>query len=527
MLKKNLCRIGSAPRALFGAPRALFHALAPLLLALPAWAQGDGPSPLPRPVFLQAQPAAFEASWTPLRLPTNERIALLGASYLVAMNEDWGVGPSFYGAAQGNYGGIFTVGFSAQRRGRLSQHLHWAASLYAGAGGGLSSEQVRFGGGLMLRPELSLRAETGNWYWGVSAAHTRFPSGNVKGSSLGLVLGYSDGFMSYAPGDAGRRASGYKRSGLGFDEIALSVGRYKPHSSARSRSGAPAASMGKAGAVLRQYVTEGAWWGLEAAGAASGGADGYMEVLATLGEDYALGAPRLRGGWHVAAGLGGGGDVDTGNGWLVKAGPTLRWKSPWGPSLHLDAGLMGAATGKFKSGYARLSLAVPLDEAIGRDGPFGDRDGVVQTQTVHASLQHLPKLRFKNGREESVGHIVMLLTRELGPHLYGTAQAGSAAFGSAGAYSFGLFGLGAQTRPLWGGARLGAEVLVGAAGGGGVAVAGGAVAQAEAWAQWSLGSEQRWRLRTGVGQWRSLRGETQSSSLVNVSLGYAFGALTR
>jgi len=492
--------------------------------------RAEAAAALPLPAFLQAQPAAFEANWTPLRMPTQDRIALLGASYLVAMNEDWGVGPSFYGAAQGNYGGIFTVGFTAQRRGRLSPNLHWAASLYAGAGGGLSSDQVRFGGGLMLRPELSLRAEAGNWYYGVSAAHTRFPSGNVKGSSVGLVLGYSDGFMSYAPRDAGRRASSYKRSGLGFDEIALSVGRYKPHSSARNRSGTPSASMGKAGAVLRQYVTDGAWWGLEAAGAASGGADGYMEVLGTLGEDFALGSPRLRGGWHVAAGLGGGGDVDTGNGWLVKAGPTLRWKSPWGPSLHLDAGVMGAATGKFKSTFARFSLALPLDEAIGREGPFSEREGLVQTQAVYASLQHLPKVRFKNGREESVGHLAMVLTRDLGRHVYGTAQAGSAAFGSAGAYSFGLFGLGVQTQPwasLPGQPRVGVEALVGAAGGGGVAVAGGAVAQAEAWAQWSLGSEQRWRLRAGLGQWRSLRGETQASSLVNVSLGYAFGTLTR
>ncbi len=220
---------------------------------------------------------------------------------------------------------------------------------------------------------------------------------------------------------------------------------------------------GKAGAVLRQYVTDGAWWGLEAAGAASGGADGYMEVLGTLGEDFALGSPRLRGGWHVAAGLGGGGDVDTGNGWLVKAGPTLRWKSPWGPSLHLDAGVMGAATGKFKSTFARFSLALPLDEAIGREGPFAEREGLVQTQAVYASLQHLPQVRFKNGREESVGHLAMVLTRDLGRHVYGTAQAGSAAFGSAGAYSFGLFGLGVQTQPwasLPGQPRVGVEALV-------------------------------------------------------------------
>ena len=74
---------------------------------------------------------------------------------------------------------------------------------------------------------------------------------------------------------------------------------------------------------------------------------------------------------------------------------------------------------------------------------------------------------------------------------------------------------------------MGAELLVGAAGGGGVAVAGGATMQAEAWAQWSFGAEGRLRLRTGLGQWRSLRGQTQASPLVSVSLGYAFGTLQR
>ena len=513
-------------------PFPLMPLLALMVLAAPVRAQSSeaGAEPvLPRPGFLQAQPAAIELNWTPLKLPTQERIALLGASYLVAMNEDWGIGPSFYGAAKGNFGGIFTVGFTAQRRWRLGSDLHAAASLYAGAGGGLSSDKVRFGGGLMLRPELSLRREFGNWYGGVALAHTDFPNGrgNVRDTTLGFVLGYSDGFVSYAPTDSGRRVETLRRSGLGFDEISLSGGVYSPRSGAKNRGGAPAKRMGKAGAVLRQYVTEGAWWGIEAAGAAQGGADGYMEVLATLGQDYGLGSKNFRAGWHVATGLGGGGDIDSGNGWLVKGGPTLRWKTPWGPSLHLDAGVMGSLTGSFKSTYARLSLGLPLDQGAGSFGQPNDAPGVLRTQTVYASLQHLNKVKFKDGRQENVGHLAMVMTRDLSENVYGVAQAGSAAFGSAGAYSFGLFGLGLQAKPWARGPRVGAEMLVGAAGGGGVAITGGAAAQTEAWAQWEFGHQDRIRLRTGVGQWRSLRGQTQSTPLINVSLGYAFGTVSR
>ena len=60
-----------------------------------------------------------------------------------------------------------------------------------------------------------------------------------------------------------------------------------------------------------------------------------------------------------------------------------------------------------------------------------------------------------------------------------------------------------------------------------VAVAGGAVAQGEAWSQYNFGSEERLRLRVGMGQWRTLRGDKQSSSMLNVSVGYAFGSLLR
>ena len=172
------------------------------LLAFNAAAQATQPNG-EAPVLArisETRPAAIEANWTPLRLPTGKRIALLGGSYLMAIDEDWGFGPSVYGAAKGNYGGVFTVGLTAQRRWRLGQNTHLAASLYAGAGGGLSSSEVRFGGGLMLRPELSLRTEAGAWYSGVALSHVSFPSGNVKGSSIGFVLGRAASAGAYTGG---------------------------------------------------------------------------------------------------------------------------------------------------------------------------------------------------------------------------------------------------------------------------------------------------------------------------------------
>ncbi|MBV8035966.1 hypothetical protein [Roseateles sp.] len=500
--------------------------LAALVALLPTttWATPDD-APFAR--IQTVRPAAIEGNWTRMKMPDGGRTAFASISYLMALDDDWGFGPGFYGAAKGSYGGIFTVGFTGQRRWRLSSNTHLAASLYVGAGGGLSNEQMRFGGGLMLRPELSLRTEAGAWYSGVGISQIRFPSGNVKsGVGLAFTLGRAMDFSSFSPADAGQPGRATRRTGLGFDEISLVGGFESPSGSSLTRSGAPyAGKVGKAGADLRQYIAEGSWWGFEAAGAAKGGVDGYMEVLGQIGQDWGLfGSPRLRVGGQLGLGLGGGGNVDTGNGWLLRAGPTLRWITPWGPSLRIDVGRTHAPSGSYSANFLRAALSMPLDQrpnwTVGDDA-----GGTVRVQQLGASVMHLPRVRFKDGRREAVSHLAVNLSREFSPWLYGAAQAGSAAAGSAGAYSFGLFGLGLQSRPLLGDMRVGAEWLVGAAGGGGVKVGGGAVTQAELWAQWPVG--ERLRLRAGVGEFRTMRGADQSTPLLHLALSYAYGTLQR
>jgi hypothetical protein len=120
-------------------------ALAALAALLPAttWAIPDD-APFARVDTLR--PAAIESNWTRMKMPDGGRTAFASVSYMMALDDDWGFGPGVYGAAKGNYGGIFTVGFTGQRRWRLNSNTHLAASLYVGAGGGLSSQQLRRSG---------------------------------------------------------------------------------------------------------------------------------------------------------------------------------------------------------------------------------------------------------------------------------------------------------------------------------------------------------------------------------------------
>ena len=116
------------------------------LLMAQAQAQSLPPASAPAPetqdkekvvTELENYASSFEMNWSPITMPTGQKTAFLGASYMVALDEDWAIGPAAYGAAQGDFGGLFTVGFNVQRRWRISQNWHAAASLYAGAGGGV------------------------------------------------------------------------------------------------------------------------------------------------------------------------------------------------------------------------------------------------------------------------------------------------------------------------------------------------------------------------------------------------------
>lgn len=485
--------------------------------------------PAERPVdAIERRVSALEFNWTPLKMRNGDRLALLGASYLVASpGRGWGIGPAVYGAAQGDYGGLFTAGFNVQGRWRLASNWHAAASLYAGAGGGISSPQASAGGGLMLRPELSLRREFGAVYAGVGVAHVRFPSGNIQDTQWTVVIGRIDRFMSFLPSHAGQRGRASTRTGLEFDEISLHAGAERLGSSSRMRSGRALNSrLHKAGADLRYYWTPASWWSVEASGATSGGVDGYMEILAGTGADWALWSDRLRLGAQVAAGLGGGGDVDTGSGWLLRAGPALRWITPWGPTLRVEGGYTTAPGGHYDARQLRLSLSLPLESTTRRRSAQGDEAGAVRRQTWYATVPHFRKFTFKDGSHDAVTGLGMAFTRDLAGPWYGVGQAGSAAWGKAGAFSYGLFGVGAQTSRLAGGWRLGAEALVGAAGGGGVAVGGGGVAQSEAWAQWEgAAPEERLRLKIGVGRWQGLAGERHATPMLSLAVGWAFGTL--
>ncbi|HET9645570.1 MAG TPA: hypothetical protein VFP68_19935, partial [Burkholderiaceae bacterium] len=59
--------------------------------------------------------ASAQLGFERVRLPAQERMGLVGASYVLELSPGWWVGPAVYGAATGQRGGLFTWGAEAPR----------------------------------------------------------------------------------------------------------------------------------------------------------------------------------------------------------------------------------------------------------------------------------------------------------------------------------------------------------------------------------------------------------------------------
>lgn len=499
--------------------------LAVLGAAAPAQAQSGAEStaePSTQAVSaLRTSAAQFRVTAERVKLPGDETMGLVGTSYLVEFAPGWSVGPAAYGAITGERGGLFTVGAELGAYRRLSGPLGVDVGLYVGGGGGGSAP---VGSGLMLRPHADLVWEFGGQRAGLSVSKVRFSEGRIDSTQIGLVwtvltdfrhLGWGGSVArSSSPPALGEQILASGRSGIGFDRIQAVLGSYSPRAGSLKLDGTPySGRIGLAGTRFEQSLNDGLYWGVEAAGAASGGVAGYAEYLGTVGLETALIGDLVYAGARLAVGMGGGGLVDVGGGLLVKGGVhgTLRLSGDLG--VAVEAGLARAPQGSFRARYASASLVWVLDNP--RSGL--DAGHAVRTEWV-GGVERYPAAR-RDGSTRELRAVTLRVNRFVSDRFYLTGQAHSALGGGAGGYTVGLLGAGFQQR--WAGRwHAGVEALAGAAGGGGVDTAGGLIVQPMAYVGYDLSRD--WALRIGGGRIQSLRGALKGP-VTEVSLAYTFG----
>jgi hypothetical protein len=478
--------------------RPVITLLALAAAAAPARAADDG--------GWRQRPALPRLSYETVQFDSGEKMGLVGATYLVEVMPRLCVGPAVYGSASGQRGGLFTVGAEAALCTPLAGPFSLVAGLYAGGGGGGAAP---VGGGLMLRPHVDLMWNLGRFSAGLSWSYVSFPSGEMGSSQFGLVLQADTAFASWQ-GD-GTPAAGV-RGGMGFDRFVAQAGAWRPRSGTRAVGGAPLpATIGLVGARAEADLAAPLWVGIEANGAASGAA-GYAEFLGTAGLTWPLDAAgTLRVGGRVALGMGGGGDVPTGGGLLGKAALDARWQFAPTLALGLEAGWAAAPQGDIAAPYGLVTLDWRLE-------PLPGQPARAVREEWSAGVEYVHDVARKAGPAQSMQQVSFKYTRFVGDVLYLNGQVQSAYAGDAGAFSAGLFGVGALWQPLPA-LQLAAEVAIGAAGGGGVDTGGGAVVKPLLQAGLALGPSLA--LRLGAGWLKAIDGPL-SSPLAELSLVYRF-----
>lgn len=462
-----------------------------LLLAAPLMA-GDGIQPIHLRTTLRAES---------LRLPGDESMGLIGLS----TTADFGgfyLGPGLYGAARGQRGGLFTFGLEGGYRARLFTRMELEAGLFVGGGGGAAAPQ---GGGLMIRPHAGLSFVLGRARLGAELSRVRFPSGDIASTQGAITLAFTTDSLWAPEGGTGEAFTG--TVDWQGRELEGSLQSVHPTANARTRSGGVQPAFDLAGFRLVSDLGGPFFRYLAADAAARGSSAGYAQVVGGLGLRARLLGP-LGVEARAGAGLGGGGNLDTGGGFLLtgEAALTATFRN-WRASAGL--GYLKAPGGTFAGRGLFLRLAHRVES------PTPDGDGValgafdLSEWRFGSGLLVYRHAQRTAGGDGTIQAITLRADRMLADGFYLSGEAGSATGGGAGGYSTGLAGAGWQTPPF---ARqhLFIEAALGAGGGGGLDTKGGLLASVRA--GWRLDLPHGLGLEANAGKVRAPRGALDSTT---------------
>lgn len=452
-----------------------------------------------------------------LRLPQNEAMGLLGLSGTAAFGP-WYVGPGVYGAARGQRGGFFTFGLEGGGRGQPFPDLplELEAGVFVGGGGGAAAPQ---GGGLMLRPHLGAGVVLGSARLGLDLSRVHFPNGGIDSTQVALTLAFTSRRLWLPEAPTRQPFEGPVR--WGERSLELEFLRVEGTSVARTRSGGAQAPLSLAGFASARDLS-GPWFTyLVAHGATGGSSAGYAQALGGLGLRMPLTGP-LGLEARLGAGLGGGGDLDTGGGFLVGGeGALTLGTGAWRGTAGL--GFLRAPGGAFAGRTATLRVSHRFATAR----PWAGGEALATFELDHwragSGVLIYRQARRTSGAAGAVQLITLRADRLLSRGFYLTGEAGSGTGGGAGGYSTGLAGVGFET-PALARQRLFAELALGAGGGGGLATGGGRLTSCRV--GWRLALPQGLGVDATVGKVRGPRGGLDATTL-GLGLHVRFQALSR
>ena len=474
--------------------------------------------------FLSSMDGKLRLSHESLAISRQEQMGLVGMSTLLELGDHGYSGLSAFGAISGQRGGFFTGGFSSGLTIPVYHQLSIDTGLFIGGGGGGAAPQ---GGGLMFRAHAGVEYTMNNWHWGLQWSRIQFPNGAIDSTQLAATLSRSVTFnlsSGWASDHTDRQQPLVESNSHPHRRLALTQSHYFPTHNVRDTTGTltgePIRLLGFTIDFI-QPMQAGLHpiYSLQTAGALSGESDGYAEVLWAFGYRYRW-DETFSGQTTLALGAGGGGRVASGGGLLSRLASSFTYSANKVFQYSLVLGYVEAPQGDFRAEMAGFEIAY----AYGIPGDPGSYSytlvrhqhwRVSAVQQTYISVQRKSNMNQAEDRVELVGNKIDWMLSE---HFYISGSAMAAYSGSAGGYATGQFGVGWQrsvTSQLAGNV----ELLAGAGGGGGIAVSGGALLQAQAGLEWLLDKKRHFSLMASYGHVQATKGGL-NSPLLNFSLAW-------
>ena len=430
----------------------------------------------------------WRLSFDSIKMPDNDgSMGLLGFYYLAKVSPFINGGIVGYSAISGNQGGLFVLGIEGNIYHRLISKLWINYGLFVGGGGG----KVGTGNGSMIRSQIGLSYDFERFKVGANYSYVSFPDSRIQGKQVGLSIAIPTKFYYTNPNFIGRTINdlnmlNHSSSNIVFNRIYMGiiVKNYFQEVATKNTFGeVQDNTIWLTGFELGRFMTKNTYILLKTSGAFKGNPHGYMDFLAGIGYNYPFIAKYLSLTGKITAGSGGGGYVETGGGLLVETNIGLTLNFTPNIAMQIDGGYLNSPYGNLKAISLTSKLLYSIETAsIAPTTKKKNAEGIYTFNTwairITNQVYKHPK-RTQNIANDNVHLICVKFDKLLNKYIFLTGQAHSAYSGNyVGGYAAGLVGVGIQSKTIFNDqVKANAEMLIGAGGGGHLAIGQGAIAQ--------------------------------------------------
>lgn len=472
----------------------------------------------------KTQTAFAQLDFLSIKMPKNEvNMSFTGIHYNLMLN-DWSyAGTGFYGAVSGIRGGFFTLGINAGIKPKITQKLFIDAGFHFGGGGGKSAPD---GGGAFILPHINLGYNFN--YFSATAGYSYvnfFDGGAIKSSQLYAQIQVPLNF-DYANFNSKETSISLNNfSNLQWNKptqrMSLLV---HANNLFVKKTNLKGKTIRLAGFELNSYLNKNWFYFVKADGAYHGIKAGYMDIFIGGGYHFSMNKNRTNILAKFGVGAGGGGGVDTQGGFLIYPDVSIEQKLFHNIYASINKGYLMSPNGYFVSS----SLGFGIKYYVDKNGTFSKEKNYTAVKFKGFETIMQQEIYFNANRDggftQNMQQIGLQINFFFTKYIYGSGQTSFANFGNAGAYAEGIVGLGVQSNTfLNNNLSMFAQVLGGAAGGGGISTGQGLIIKPSVGVQYKLSN--KLNLRGSLGYVKA-QGGSLSSTFANLGLSYRFSFLS-